>query len=59
MPANNRANPHTKWQHSHEFNSEHQTGERNTLYVLILTAVTMVAEIVAGACYESGAQEQY
>jgi cation diffusion facilitator family transporter len=41
------------WQHSHDFNRENQQGERNTLYVLILTVVTMLAEIIAGTVYGS------
>jgi cation diffusion facilitator family transporter len=41
------------WQHSHNFNRENQRGERNTLYVLILTVVTMLAEIIAGTIYGS------
>ncbi|MAD43396.1 MAG: cation transporter [Oceanospirillaceae bacterium] len=53
MPSNNHSHPLSHWQHSHEFHSEHQQGERSTLYVLILTAITMVAEIVAGAWYGS------
>ena len=41
------------WQHSHDFNLEDQRGERNTLYVLILTLLTMIVEIVAGTIYGS------
>jgi cation diffusion facilitator family transporter len=49
------ANTHSikKWQHSHDFNSTNNEGEKRTLWVLILTAITMVAEIVAGAWYGS------
>ena len=47
------SHPLTNWQHSHEFSSGHPDGERRTLYVLILTAITMVAEIIAGAWYGS------
>ncbi len=38
----------TVWQHQHDFAVQNQKGERRTLYVLLITAVTMVAEIVAG-----------
>ncbi|MEI6897603.1 MAG: cation diffusion facilitator family transporter, partial [Psychromonas sp.] len=38
-------------QHQHNFNRENHQGERNTLYVLILTVVTMFAEIIAGTIY--------
>ncbi|MCA6058423.1 CDF family Co(II)/Ni(II) efflux transporter DmeF [Thalassolituus sp. ST750PaO-4] len=41
------------WQHPHHFSGSNPDGERNTFYVLILTAVTMVAEIIAGAWYGS------
>ena len=41
------------WQHSHDFSVSNEKGERRTLYVLILTAVTMVIEIVAGSIYGS------
>ncbi len=41
------------WQHSHEFSVQNDKGERRTLYVLILTAITMVVEIIAGSVYGS------
>lgn len=41
------------WQHSHEFSVKNEKGERRTQYVLILTAVTMIVEIVAGSVYGS------
>jgi len=41
------------WQHEHDFSIEHKKGERSTFYVLILTAVTMVIEIIAGSIYGS------
>ncbi len=41
------------WQHPHHFSGSNPDGERNTFYVLILTAITMVAEIIAGAWYGS------
>ncbi|WP_096087449.1 CDF family Co(II)/Ni(II) efflux transporter DmeF [Agaribacterium haliotis] len=43
--------PHTQQHsetHSHHFNHQSQQGERRTLYVLLLTAVTMIVEIAAG-----------
>jgi cation diffusion facilitator family transporter len=42
-----------KWQHSHEFSVNNAKGEKRTQYVLILTAVTMVVEIIAGSIYGS------
>lgn len=41
------------WQHRHEFSIKNAKGERRTRYVLFLTAVTMVAEIVAGSVFGS------
>lgn len=41
------------WRHQHQFTQQNQSGERSTLYVLILTVVTMVAEIIAGTVYGS------
>ncbi len=42
-----------EWQHSHDFISQHSEGEKRTFYVLILTAITMVVEIIAGTHYGS------
>ena len=42
-----------KWQHRHEFSINNEKGEQRTQYVLILTAVTMVVEIIAGSIYGS------
>jgi cation diffusion facilitator family transporter len=42
-----------KWQHSHEFYLKNEKGEQRTTYVLLLTAITMVVEIVAGNIYGS------
>lgn len=42
-----------KWQHQHDFSVINEKGERRTLYVLILTFVTMVVEIIAGSAYGS------
>ncbi|MCG9696605.1 cation diffusion facilitator family transporter [Shewanella sp. Isolate11] len=41
------------WQHQHRFANINSNGERNTRYVLYLTLVTMIAEIVAGSVYGS------
>jgi cation diffusion facilitator family transporter len=41
------------WQHKHSFSSINTSGERNTRYVLYLTLITMIAEIVAGTVYGS------
>jgi len=41
------------WQHSHDYSIKNNKGERRTKYVLILTAITMVVEIVAGSIYGS------
>ncbi len=41
------------WQHDHEFSVKNEKGEKRTEYVLMLTAVTMVVEIVAGSIYGS------
>jgi len=42
-----------QWQHSHNFAVANQKGERRTLYVLVLTAITMLVEIIAGSIYGS------
>ncbi|PSU32543.1 CDF family Co(II)/Ni(II) efflux transporter DmeF [Photobacterium lutimaris] len=41
------------WQHSHDFASINPQGEKRTLWVLGLTAITMVAEITAGTLFGS------
>lgn len=41
------------WQHQHEYSVKNIKGEQSTRYVLILTAVTMVVEIIAGSVYGS------
>lgn len=41
------------WQHPHDFAVIHEHGEKRTLQVLALTAVTMVIEIAAGLIYGS------
>ena len=42
-----------QWQHDHNFYVSNDHGERRTIYVLILTIVTMVIEIIAGTIYGS------
>ncbi|CAH0530410.1 Cadmium, cobalt and zinc/H(+)-K(+) antiporter [Vibrio hippocampi] len=39
--------------HNHNFTAYNKQGEKRTLYVLLLTVVTMVIEIVAGTVYGS------
>ncbi|WP_461482499.1 CDF family Co(II)/Ni(II) efflux transporter DmeF [Porticoccus sp.] len=41
------------WQHDHNFYAANEHGERRTRYVLLLTAITMVAEIAAGTVFGS------
>jgi cation diffusion facilitator family transporter len=41
------------WQHSHNFVMNNEKGKQRTLYVLILTAITMFAEIIAGSLFGS------
>jgi cation diffusion facilitator family transporter len=41
------------WQHSHDFSVKNDKGERRTKYVLILTAITMIVEILAGSVFGS------
>ena len=41
------------WQHNHDFAVIHEKGERRTTQVLVLTATTMVIEIIAGAVFGS------
>jgi cation diffusion facilitator family transporter len=43
----------TECQHLDQFTQHNSSGEKRTLYVLILTVVTMVVEIVAGTVYGS------
>lgn len=42
-----------EWQHSHNFSVENRKGERRTQYVLLLTAITMLIEIIAGTIFGS------
>ena len=48
-----REQPLSKWQHHHDFHHTNRRGEQRTRYVLILTAITMVAEISAGTLFGS------
>ena len=40
-------------QHKHNYSIKNEKGERRTKYVLILTAITMIVEIIAGSVYGS------
>ncbi len=42
-----------EWQHAHDFSVEKHEAEKKTKLVLLLTAVTMVVEIVAGTTFGS------
>jgi cation diffusion facilitator family transporter len=42
-----------QWQHSHDFTFIHEKGERRTKQVLVITAITMIAEIFAGKVFGS------
>jgi cation diffusion facilitator family transporter len=42
-----------QWQHSHDFSLNQDQAEKNTKIVLLLTVVTMIAEIVAGMVFGS------
>lgn len=42
-----------RWSHPHDFNTQSEEGERRTRLVVILTAVMMLIEIVAGYLYGS------
>lgn len=42
-----------QWQHSHDFSVDQNQAEKNTKIVLLLTAVTMIVEIVAGTTFGS------
>jgi cation diffusion facilitator family transporter len=41
------------WRHSHDFTLIHEKGERRTKQVLLLTVITMAAEIAAGTVFGS------
>jgi len=42
-----------QWQHDHDYVVRMESGERKTRQVILLTAITMVIEIVAGSAYGS------
>ena len=42
-----------RWQHSHNFAFIHKKGERRTKQVLVITAITMIVEIIAGSLFGS------
>lgn len=42
-----------QWQHSHDFAIGHAHSEKRTKMVMLLTAVMMVVEIIAGTIYGS------
>lgn len=42
-----------QWQQDHDFVIANQRGEKRTRYVLALTAITMLVEIVAGIAFDS------
>lgn len=42
-----------QWQHSHDFSEDQSHAEKNTRIVILFTAATMVAEIVAGTIFGS------
>lgn len=42
-----------RWQHDHDFTFIHEKGEARTKQVLIITALTMIAEIIAGTAFGS------
>jgi cation diffusion facilitator family transporter len=48
-----QAHPIDSWQHKHDFTVIEEHGERHTWQVLILTAVTMLVEVIAGMAYGS------
>lgn len=42
-----------QWQHTHRFLMDHDQGVRRTRYVMMITGITMILEIVAGAAFGS------
>lgn len=53
IECNMHVNTIRNLQHNHDFSVKNEKGERRTFYVLILTAITMVVEILAGSIYGS------
>lgn len=47
-PDTQAAGPHAQWRHGHDFLPDRSAAERSTRWVMLLTAATMVLEIVAG-----------
>ena len=43
----------SEWQHHHDFSIVQEHGEKRTLQVLVLTAITMVVEVGAGLAFGS------
>ena len=41
------------WKHEHVFDTGNPEGERNTWFVVVITAVMMIMEIIAGLAYHS------
>ncbi len=41
------------WKHRHDYSVSNEKGEKRTQYVLALTAITMIVEIIAGSIYGS------
>jgi cation diffusion facilitator family transporter len=44
---------HDRWRHSHDFAFINERGEHRTRFVLVLTAITMAVEIIAGSMFGS------
>jgi cation diffusion facilitator family transporter len=42
-----------RWRHQHDFGFIHEKGEQRTKQVLVITAVTMIVEIIAGSIFGS------
>lgn len=47
-PSPTAPHAHARWQHGHDFLPDRSAAERSTRWVMLLTAATMVLEIVAG-----------
>jgi cation diffusion facilitator family transporter len=53
MAAHSHSHDLSAWQHQHVFHAGNPRAERATLWVMALTAATMVAEIIAGWVFNS------
>ena len=42
-----------RWEHEHDFTIKNSKAEQRTQFVLVITAITMIVEIVAGSVYGS------